>query len=74
MRVPSSQVRYLRGARVVEEGERPTVIAQYDGLDSAFHGLMGYGPWAEVLAPLELRERIATAAAETTALYESQPA
>jgi predicted DNA-binding transcriptional regulator YafY len=69
VRVPHGQVRYLRGARVVEDGERPTVIAQFDGLDHAFYGLMAYGPQAEVLAPRELRERIAAAAAETAALY-----
>jgi predicted DNA-binding transcriptional regulator YafY len=74
VRVPSSQVRYLRGARVVAEGDWPTVVAQYDGLDSAFHGLMSYGPYAEVLAPLELRERIAAAAVETAALSTPQPA
>ena len=69
VRVPRSQVRYLRGARVVEDGERPTVIARFDGLDHAFHSLLSYGPEAEVVAPAELRERIATAAAETAALY-----
>ena len=69
VRVPRTEVRYLRGARVVQDGEWSTVVAQYDGLDSAFYGLMGHGPRAEVLAPLELRERIATAAAETAALY-----
>ena len=37
VRVPRNQVRYLRGARIVEDGERPTVIAQFDGLDHAFH-------------------------------------
>jgi predicted DNA-binding transcriptional regulator YafY len=71
VRVPRSQVRYLREARIVEEGERPTVIARYDGLDSAFHGLMAWGPTAEVVAPRELRQRIASAAAETAALYAS---
>jgi predicted DNA-binding transcriptional regulator YafY len=71
VRVPRSQVRYLREARIVEEGERSTVIAQYDGLDSAFHGLMALGPTAEVVAPRELRRRIARAAAETAALYAS---
>jgi predicted DNA-binding transcriptional regulator YafY len=69
VRVPHSQVRYLRAARVVEDGERPTVIAQFDGLDHAFHNLLAYGAQAEVLAPRELRERIAAAAAETVALY-----
>ena len=43
VRVPRSQVRYLRGARVVEDGERPTVIARFDGLDHAFHSLLAYG-------------------------------
>jgi predicted DNA-binding transcriptional regulator YafY len=69
VRVPRSQVRYLRGASVIEDGERPTVVAQFDGLDRAFHELMAYGPHAEVLAPAELRERIADAARETAALY-----
>jgi predicted DNA-binding transcriptional regulator YafY len=69
VRVPRSQVRYLRGARIVEDGERPTVIARYEGLNNAFYGLLSYGPQAEVLAPRELRDRIASAAAETAALY-----
>jgi predicted DNA-binding transcriptional regulator YafY len=69
VRVPRREVRYLRGARVVEEGERPTVVAQFDGLDHAYHRLLSYGPDAEVLAPVELRERIAASVAETMALY-----
>jgi predicted DNA-binding transcriptional regulator YafY len=69
VRVPRGQVRYLRAARIVEDGERPTVTARFDGLDHAFHSLLSYGPQAEVLAPVELRERIAAAAAETAALY-----
>jgi predicted DNA-binding transcriptional regulator YafY len=73
VRVPRSQVRYLRAARVVEDGERPTVIAQFDGLDHAFHNLLAYGSLAEVLAPQRLRERIAAAAAETVALYARPP-
>ena len=54
---------------IVEDGERPTVVAQFDGLDRAFHELMAYGPYAEVFAPAELRERIARAAGETAVLY-----
>jgi predicted DNA-binding transcriptional regulator YafY len=69
VRVPRSQVRYLRAARVVEDGELPTVIAKFDGIDHAFHSLLGWGPHAEVLAPRVLRRRIAAAAAETAALY-----
>jgi predicted DNA-binding transcriptional regulator YafY len=71
LRVPRGQLRYLRVARVVDDGERPTVVAQFDGLDRAFYNLLAYGPHAEVLAPRDLRERIAAAAAETVALYAS---
>jgi predicted DNA-binding transcriptional regulator YafY len=70
VRVPRSQVRYLRGARVLEDGERATVVAQYDGLEHAFRSLLAHGALAEVLAPAELRARIAVSAAETLALYE----
>jgi predicted DNA-binding transcriptional regulator YafY len=69
VRVPRGQVRYLRSPRVVADGETPTVIAQFDGLDHAFRNLLAYGAQAEVLAPLELRQRISAAAAETAALY-----
>jgi predicted DNA-binding transcriptional regulator YafY len=69
VRVPKSEVQYLRGARVLEDGERPTVVARFDGLDQAFHSLLSYGPAAEVLAPPELRERIAAAAVDIAALY-----
>ena len=69
LRLPRSQVRYLRAPRVVEDGERPTVVAQFDGLDHAFHSLLRFGAVAEVIAPTALRQRIAAAAAETVALY-----
>jgi predicted DNA-binding transcriptional regulator YafY len=69
VRVPRSQVRHLRAARVLEQGERPTVVAQFEGFAHALHSLLAYGAEAEVLAPVELRERIAAAAAETVALY-----
>jgi len=71
VRIPRGQIRYLRAPRVVEDGEPPTVIAQFEGLEHAFRALLAYGPRAEVLAPRELRERIATAAAETVAVYAS---
>jgi predicted DNA-binding transcriptional regulator YafY len=69
VRVPRDEIRYLRGARIVEDGERPTVIAYFDGFGQAFSELMGLGPAAEVLAPADLRERIAAAAAEMIAVY-----
>jgi predicted DNA-binding transcriptional regulator YafY len=69
VRVPRSQIRWLRNAHVLEDGERPTVTARFDGLDHAFHSLLSWGPDAEVLAPDELRVRIATASAQTAALY-----
>jgi predicted DNA-binding transcriptional regulator YafY len=69
VRVDRSQVRYLRGARVVEPGERPRAIVQFDGIDHALHVLLAYGARAEVLSPPALRERIAANAAEMLALY-----
>src|ERR687895_1171917 len=69
VRVPGSRVRYLRAPRVIEDGEQPTVIARFDGLDHAFRNLLSYGAQAEVLSPRALRERIAAAAAETVSLY-----
>jgi predicted DNA-binding transcriptional regulator YafY len=69
LRAARAQIRYLRGARVVEDGEPPTVVAQFDGLDHAFHALLGFGPEVEVLAPRALRGWVAAAAAGTAALY-----
>ena len=69
LRVPRSQVRFLRSARIVEDGERPTVVARFEGHGHALRSLLAWGASAEVLAPPELRERIAAAAAETAALY-----
>src|ERR671919_137545 len=73
VRVPRSRVRYLRNPRIVEDGEPPTVVAEFDGLERAFHELMAYGPYAEVFTPPELRERISRAARETAALYAARP-
>jgi predicted DNA-binding transcriptional regulator YafY len=69
VRLPRSQVRYLRSPRIVEDADLSTVVAQFDGLDHAFRTLVAYGASAEVLAPSELRDRIVSAAAETVALY-----
>ncbi len=69
VRVPQEEVRRLRNARVLEEGEPPVVAARYDSLDHAFHSLLSWGAAAEVLEPAELRERLAAAAAELAALY-----
>jgi predicted DNA-binding transcriptional regulator YafY len=69
LRVPRSEIRYLRGAHVLEDGEPATVVARYDGPDHALHSVLSYGPSAEVLAPAELRARVAQAASKTAALY-----
>lgn len=73
VRVPTASRRYLRNPRVVEEDDRVTAVVRFEGLDHAFHSLLSWGAGLEVLAPPELREKIATAAAETAALY-AQPA
>jgi predicted DNA-binding transcriptional regulator YafY len=69
LRVPTGELRYLRDVRVLEDGDRPTVSARFEGLEQAFHSLLAYGPEAEVLSPPDLRDRIARAAEETAALY-----
>ena len=73
VRVPRNHIRYLRATRIVEDGEWPTVIAQFDGPDHAFRILLAQGGQCEVLAPRTLRERIAAAAAETAALTVPTP-
>jgi predicted DNA-binding transcriptional regulator YafY len=69
VRAPRGRLRSFRVARVVEDEDRATVIARFEGLDHAFRSLLSYGAQVEVLAPPELRDRIAAAAAETAALY-----
>ena len=69
VRVPRARSSTCGRVACLEDGERPTVAARFDGLDQAFHSLLSYGPAAEVLAPPDLRARIASAAAETAALY-----
>jgi predicted DNA-binding transcriptional regulator YafY len=71
VRVPQSQLRYLRVRRVLEAGERPLVVAQFDGPEQAFHGMLAYGPLGEVLAPPDLREQIAQAADQMVAMYST---
>jgi predicted DNA-binding transcriptional regulator YafY len=48
------------------------VVARFDGLGHALRSLLAHGAQAEVLAPRELRERIAAEAAETVALYAEE--
>jgi predicted DNA-binding transcriptional regulator YafY len=67
--MPRGEIKYLRDPRIVEDGDPATVVARFAGLGQAFHALLSYGPHAEVLAPLELRERIASAAARTAEIY-----
>ena len=69
VRVPRSEIRYLREPRILEDGDPATVVARFAGLEQAFHSLLSYGPYAEVLEPIQLRERIAEAAAMTAAIY-----
>ncbi len=73
MRLPRESVRYLRDARVLEDGERTTVTARFDGIDHAYHTLGAYGYEVEVLAPRELRDRIVRSAEKTLTLYASGP-
>ncbi|OKI05125.1 transcriptional regulator [Streptomyces sp. CB02923] len=52
-----------------DEQGRLTVALPVESLDVAYSQLLGLGPEAEVLAPPELRDRFATAAARMRGLY-----
>ncbi len=51
------------------QGEDGVYTVRFESLDDAFRELLKFGPDAEVLEPMELRERVAAAAAEVTELY-----
>lgn len=50
-------------------GERGVYVVRFDSLDDAFRELLKFGTDAEVIAPVELRERIAATARDVAALY-----
>jgi predicted DNA-binding transcriptional regulator YafY len=52
-----------------QRGEDGVYVVGFQSLEDAFRELLKFGPDAEVLEPAELRSRIATSAAEVTALY-----
>jgi predicted DNA-binding transcriptional regulator YafY len=45
-------------------------VVGFESLEAAFRELLKFGPDAEVLEPLELRDRLAATAAEVAALYD----
>jgi predicted DNA-binding transcriptional regulator YafY len=50
-------------------GERGVYVVRFDSLDDAFRELLKFGTDAEVIAPVELRERIAATARGVAAIY-----
>jgi len=54
--------------REVQAGDGVFTVG-FESLEDAFRELLKFGPDAEVLEPLELRERIAATAAEVAGLY-----
>ncbi len=67
IRVSEDVRRYLPGEpRIQEDG---TVVVAFEHLGAAYRELLRFGPDAEVLAPAELRERVAQTGRELTALY-----
>jgi predicted DNA-binding transcriptional regulator YafY len=49
--------------------ERGVYVVRFDSLDDAFRELLKFGTDAEVIAPVELRERIAATARDVAAIY-----
>jgi predicted DNA-binding transcriptional regulator YafY len=50
-------------------GERGEYLVRFDSLDDAFRELLKFGTDAEVIEPVELRERIAATARDVAAIY-----
>jgi predicted DNA-binding transcriptional regulator YafY len=50
-------------------GERGVYVVRFDSLDDAFRELLKFGTDAEVIAPVELRERVAATARDVAAIY-----
>lgn len=51
-------------------GEDGVFVVGFESLEDAFRELLRFGPDVEVLEPVDLRERIAAAAAEVASLYD----
>ena len=56
--------------KVFLSGEDGVFVVGFESLEAAFRELLKFGPDAEVLEPLELRDRLAATAAEVAALYD----
>jgi predicted DNA-binding transcriptional regulator YafY len=67
VRVSDEVRRFLPGEPRVEEDGR--VVVQFESLAAAYRELLRFGPDVEVLAPAELRERVARTAHAVAALY-----
>ncbi|HET7566435.1 MAG TPA: WYL domain-containing protein [Gaiellaceae bacterium] len=67
LRVSEEVRRFLPGDRRIEPDG--SVAVGFENLGEALRELLRFGPDAEVLAPPELRERVARTARETAALY-----
>jgi predicted DNA-binding transcriptional regulator YafY len=50
-------------------GEEGVYLVRFDSLEDAFRELLKFGPDAEVMEPVELRDRIAAAARDVAAIY-----
>jgi predicted DNA-binding transcriptional regulator YafY len=50
-------------------GEDGVYLVRFDSLEDAFRELLKFGPDAEVMEPVELRDRIAAAARDVAAIY-----
>ena len=81
LRVPRAAVRFLRplvhpdgrslldGIRREPPREYVELTVPFEDVETAYRELLTFGAQLEVLAPLELRDRIAAAAAEVVELY-----
>jgi predicted DNA-binding transcriptional regulator YafY len=68
VKVRASELALRHLPRDLQGGDGVFVVG-FQSLEEAFRELLRFGPDAEVLEPVELRDRIAATAAEVSAMY-----
>jgi len=70
-----AEVRWHRTQKIAPQEDGSVLFrVRVDGIDEIAWWVLGYGPYAEVLKPAALRQKVAAMARETAARYDAGPA